>query len=185
MITGGASAYPRGIDFDRMGQIARGVGALLLADIAHIAGLIAAECHPNPVPHADFVTTTTHKTLRGPRGGLIMARGKYAKLLNSMVFPGIQGGPLMHVIAAKAHAFLEAMKPEFKDYQQRVVDNARLMAKLLQDSGYDIVSDGTDCHLFLVDLTNKDITGADGEAALGQANITLNKILCRMDQDSP
>ena len=187
MIVAGFSAYSRIADWNKFREIADSVGAYLMVDMAHIAGLVAADCYPNPVPIADVTTSTTHKTLRGPRGGIILAREneEIQKAINKQVFPGTQGGPLMHVIAAKAHAFLEAMKPEFKDYQQKVVDNARLMAKLLQDSGYDIVSDGTDCHLFLVDLTNKDITGADGEAALGQANITLNKNSVPNDTRSP
>ena len=187
MIVAGFSAYSRIADWNKFREIADSVGAYLMVDMAHIAGLVAANCYPNPVPIADVTTSTTHKTLRGPRGGIILAREneEIQKAINKQVFPGTQGGPLMHVIAAKAHAFLEAMKPEFKDYQQKVVDNARLMAKLLQDSGYDIVSDGTDCHLFLVDLTNKDITGADGEAALGEANITLNKNSVPNDTRSP
>ena len=187
MIVAGFSAYSRIADWNKFREIADSVGAYLMVDMAHIAGLVAADCYPNPVPIADVTTSTTHKTLRGPRGGIILAREneEIQKAINKQVFPGTQGGPLMHVIAAKAHAFLEAMKPEFKDYQQKVVDNARLMAKLLQDSGYDIVSDGTDCHLFLVDLSNKDITGADGEAALGQANITLNKNSVPNDTRSP
>ncbi len=187
MIVAGFSAYSRIADWNKFREIADSVGAYLMVDMAHIAGLVAADCYPNPVPIADVTTSTTHKTLRGPRGGIILAREneEIEKAINKQVFPGTQGGPLMHVIAAKAHAFLEAMKPEFKDYQRKVVDNARLMAKLLQDSGYDIVSDGTDCHLFLVDLTNKDITGADGETALGQANITLNKNSVPNDTRSP
>ncbi len=187
MIVAGFSAYSRIADWNKFREIADSIGAYLMVDMAHIAGLVAADCYPNPVPIADVTTSTTHKTLRGPRGGIILAREneEIQKAINKQVFPGTQGGPLMHVIAAKAHAFLEAMKPEFKDYQQKVVDNARLMATLLQDSGYDIVSDGTDCHLFLVDLTNKGITGADGEAALGQANITLNKNSVPNDTRSP
>ena len=187
MIVAGFSAYSRIADWNKFREIADSVGAYLMVDMAHIAGLVAADCYPNPVPIADVTTSTTHKTLRGPRGGIILAREneEIQKAINKQVFPGTQGGPLMHVIAAKAHAFLEAMKPEFKDYQRKVVDNARLMAKLLQDSGYDIVSDGTDCHLFLVDLTNKDITGSDGEAALGEANITLNKNSVPNDTRSP
>ena len=187
MIVAGFSAYSRIAEWNKFREIADSVGAYLMVDMAHIAGLVAADCYPNPVPIADVTTSTTHKTLRGPRGGIILAREneEIQKAINKQVFPGTQGGPLMHVIAAKAHAFLEAMKPEFKDYQRKVLDNARLMAKLLQDSGYDIVSDGTDCHLFLVDLTNKDITGADGEAALGQANITLNKNSVPNDTRSP
>ena len=187
MIVAGFSAYSRIADWNKFREIADSVGAYLMVDMAHIAGLVAADCYPNPVPIADVTTSTTHKTLRGPRGGIILAREneEIQKAINKQVFPGTQGGPLMHVIAAKAHAFLEAMKPEFKDSQGKVVDNARLMAKLLQDSGYDIVSDGTDCHLFLVDLSNKDITGADGETALGQANITLNKNSVPNDTRSP
>jgi len=187
MIVAGFSAYSRIADWNKFREIADSVGAYLMVDMAHIAGLVAADCYPNPVPIADVTTSTTHKTLRGPRGGIILAREneEIQKAINKQVFPGTQGGPLMHVIAAKAHAFLEAMKPEFKDYQRKVVDNARLMAKLLQDSGYDIVSDGTDCHLFLVDLTSKDITGADGETALGEANITLNKNSVPNDKRSP
>ena len=187
MIVAGFSAYSRIADWNKFREIADSVDAYLMVDMAHIAGLVAADCYPNPVPIADVTTSTTHKTLRGPRGGIILAREneEIQKAINKQVFPGTQGGPLMHVIAAKAHAFLEAMKPEFKDYQGKVVDNARLMAKLLQDSGYDIVSDGTDCHLFLVDLSNKDITGADGETALGQANITLNKNSVPNDTRSP
>ena len=187
MIVAGFSAYSRIADWNKFREIADSIGAYLMVDMAHIAGLVAADCYPNPVPIADVTTSTTHKTLRGPRGGIILAREneEIQKAINKQVFPGTQGGPLMHVIAAKAHAFLEAMKPEFKDYQKKVVDNARLMATLLQDSGYDIVSDGTDCHLFLVDLTNKGITGADGEAALGQANITLNKNSVPNDTRSP
>ena len=187
MIVAGFSAYSRIANWNKFREIADSVGAYLMVDMAHIAGLVAADCYPNPVPIADVTTSTTHKTLRGPRGGIILAREneEIQKAINKQVFPGTQGGPLMHVIAAKAHAFLEAMKPEFKDYQGKVVDNARLMAKLLQDSGYDIVSNGTDCHLFLVDLTNKDITGADGETALGQANITLNKNSVPNDTRSP
>lgn len=187
MIVAGFSAYSRVADWNKFREIADSVGAYLMVDMAHIAGLVAADCYPNPVPIADVTTSTTHKTLRGPRGGIILAREneEIQKAINKQVFPGTQGGPLMHVIAAKAHAFLEAMKPEFKDYQRKVVDNARLMAKLLQDSGYDIVSNGTDCHLFLVDLTSKDITGADGEGALGEANITLNKNSVPNDTRSP
>src|SRR5271156_123286 len=151
MITVGASAYPRVIDFKRMGEIAREVGAYLLADIAHIAGLVAAGIHPSPMEHADFVTTTTHKTLRGPRGGLILTREKFAKEIDSQVFPGIQGGPLMHVIAAKAVALAEALRPEFKTYQQQVVRNAKALAEGMKKNGFRIVSGTTDNHLMLVD----------------------------------
>ena len=185
MITVGASAYPRTIDFERMGQIARDVDALLLADIAHIAGLVAAGQHPSPVGHAHFVTTTTHKTLRGPRGGLILCGEEHAKKIDSQTFPGIQGGPLMHVIAAKAVAFKEAMTPEFKDYQVQTLANARAIAKGLMDRGYSIVSGGTDNHLLLLDLVDKDITGKAADAALGAANITVNKNAVPNDPRSP
>ena len=177
MIVAGFSAYSRVIDWARFRNIADSVGAYLFVDMAHVAGLIAAGVYPNPVPFADVVTTTTHKTLRGPRGGLILARphADLHKKLNSMVFPGIQGGPLMHVIAAKAVAFLEALQPEFKTYSAQVVANARAMTTVLQQRGYKIVSGGTDNHLFLLDLIDKNITGKDADAALGQAHITVNK----------
>ncbi|GHB90283.1 serine hydroxymethyltransferase [Cerasicoccus arenae] len=177
MITVGASAYPRVIDFERMGEIARSVGALLLADIAHIAGLVATGEHPSPVPHADFVTTTTHKTLRGPRGGLILCKEKFAKAINSAVFPGGQGGPLMHIIAAKAVCFQEAAKPSFKAYAQQVKANAAAMAKALMAKGYKLSSDGTDNHLVLVDLrpSHPNLTGKVAQIALDQANITTNR----------
>jgi glycine hydroxymethyltransferase len=177
MITVGASAYPRIIDFERMGAIARKVGAYILADIAHIAGLVAAGEHPSPVPHCDFVTTTTHKTLRGPRGGLILARGEYAKKLNSAIFPGGQGGPLMHVIAAKALCFREAMKDEFKSYQARVRRNAAAMAERFHQMGYKLCSDGTDNHLILIDLrqSHPEITGKAAQIALDKAHITTNR----------
>jgi glycine hydroxymethyltransferase len=177
MIVAGFSAYSRVIDWARFRSIADSVGAYLFVDMAHVAGLIAAGVYPNPVPFADVVTTTTHKTLRGPRGGLILARphADLHKKLNSMVFPGIQGGPLMHVIAAKAVAFLEALQPEFKIYSAQVVANARAMTTVLQQRGYKIVSGGTDNHLFLLDLIDKNITGKDADAALGQAHITVNK----------
>src|ERR1700761_5070877 len=177
MIVAGFSAYSRVIDWARFRNIADSVGAYLFVDMAHVAGLIAAGVYPNPVPFADVVTTTTHKTLRGPRGGLILARphADLHKKLNSMVFPGIQGGPLMHVIAAKAVAFLEALQPEFKTYSAQVVANARAMTKVLQQRGYNIVSGGTDNHLFLLDLIDKNITGKDADAALGSAHITVNK----------
>jgi glycine hydroxymethyltransferase len=177
MIVAGFSAYSRVIDWARFRSIADSVGAYLFVDMAHVAGLIAAGVYPNPVPFADVVTTTTHKTLRGPRGGLILARphADLHKKLNSMVFPGIQGGPLMHVIAAKAVAFLEALQPEFKTYSAQVVANARAMTKVLQQRGYKIVSGGTDNHLFLLDLIDKNITGKDADAALGSAHITVNK----------
>ncbi len=177
MIIAGFSAYSRTLDFPRFRAIADQVGAYLMVDMAHVAGLVAAGCYPNPIPYADVVTTTTHKTLRGPRGGLILARAndELTKKFNSLVFPGTQGGPLMHVIAAKAVAFLEALQPEFKDYQQQVVLNAKAMANRMIERGYRIVSGGTDNHLFLIDLSNKNITGKDADAALGRANITVNK----------
>ncbi len=177
MITVGASAYPRVIDFERMAAIARDVGAYILADIAHIAGLVAAGEHPSPVPYCDFVTTTTHKTLRGPRGGLILAKEQYAKKLNSAIFPGGQGGPLMHVIAAKALCFREAMKPEFKVYQQQVRKNATAMAETFNDLGYKLTSGGTDNHLMLIDLrkSHPDLTGKQAQIALDKAHITTNR----------
>jgi glycine hydroxymethyltransferase len=177
MIVAGFSAYSRVIDWARFAEIARSVGAYLFVDMAHVAGLIATGWYPNPIPHADVVTTTTHKTLRGPRGGLILARAneEVTKKLNSTVFPGTQGGPLMHVIAAKAVAFLEALQPEFKDYQKQVLTNARAMAARLASRGFKIVSGGTDNHLFLLSLVGRNITGKDADAALGRANITVNK----------
>jgi glycine hydroxymethyltransferase len=177
MIVAGFSAYSRIIDFPRFRRIADAVGAYFVVDMAHVAGLVAVGLYPNPVNIADVTTTTTHKTLRGPRGGMILARpnDEIHKKLNSQVFPGTQGGPLMHVIAAKAVAFLEALEPSFKDYQQRVLDNARTMCRVLTARGYKIVSGGTDNHLFLVDLIDKNITGKDADAALGAANITVNK----------
>ncbi|MEN1728740.1 MAG: serine hydroxymethyltransferase [Pseudomonadota bacterium] len=178
MLIGGFSAYSRVVDWARMREIADSVGAYFLVDMAHVSGLIAAGVYPNPVPHAHVVTSTTHKTLRGPRGGIIVAQGDdetLNKKFNSLVFPGCQGGPLMHVIAAKAVAFKEALEPEFKDYQQLVVDNARAMAKVVMERGYNVVSNGTDNHLFLIDLIEADITGKDAEEALGRANITVNK----------
>jgi glycine hydroxymethyltransferase len=177
MIIAGFSAYSRVIDWARFRQIADSVGAYFVVDMAHVAGLVAAGLYPNPVPFADVATTTTHKTLRGPRGGLILARAnpELQKKLNSMVFPGIQGGPLMHVIAAKAVAFQEALQPEFKVYCSQVIANARAMARVLQDRGYKIVSNGTDNHLFLLNLVDKDITGKEADAALGRAHMTVNK----------
>ena len=177
MVVAGFSAYSRVIDWQRFRAIADSVGAYLFVDMAHVAGLIAAGVYPNPVPFADVVTTTTHKTLRGPRGGLILARphADLHKKFNSMVFPGIQGGPLMHVIAAKAVAFLEALQPEFKTYSAQVVTNARAMTQVLKERGYKIVSGGTDNHLFLLDLIDKNITGKDADAALGSAHMTVNK----------
>jgi glycine hydroxymethyltransferase len=177
MIVAGFSAYSRVIDWAKFGEIARGVGAYLFVDMAHVAGLIAMGLYPNPLPHADVVTTTTHKTLRGPRGGLILARAneEITKKLNSTVFPGTQGGPLMHVIAAKAVAFQEALQPEFRDYQQQVLTNARAMAARFMKRGYQIVSGGTDNHLFLLSLVGRNLTGKDADAALGRAHITVNK----------
>jgi glycine hydroxymethyltransferase len=177
MIVAGFSAYSRVLDFQRFRAIADSVGALFFVDMAHVAGLVATGHYPNPVPIADVVTSTTHKTLRGPRGGVILAKANpdIHKKLNSMVFPGIQGGPLMHVIAAKAVAFLEALQPEFKSYSAQVLSNARVMTEVLQQRGYKIVSGGTDNHLFLLDLIDKNITGKDADAALGRAHITVNK----------
>jgi glycine hydroxymethyltransferase len=177
MIVAGFSAYSRVIDWARFAAIAREVGAYFVVDMAHVAGLVAAGIYPNPLPHADVVTTTTHKTLRGPRGGLILARAndEITRKLNSMVFPGMQGGPLMHVIAAKAVALKEALQPEFRDYQRQVLSNARAMAARLAGNGYQIVSGGTDNHLFLMSLADRNITGKDADAALGSANITVNK----------
>jgi glycine hydroxymethyltransferase len=185
MITVGASAYPRTIDFKRMGEIAREVGAFLLADIAHIAGMVAAGIHPSPMEHADFVTTTTHKTLRGPRGGLILCREKNAKEIDSMVFPGIQGGPLEHVIAAKAVCFHEALQPSFKTYQQQIVKNAAALAESMKHNGYRLVSGGTDNHLMLVDVGAKNLTGKDCQIALDEAGITVNKNTIPFETRSP
>jgi glycine hydroxymethyltransferase len=185
MITVGASAYPRIIDFKHMGEIAREVGALLLADIAHIAGMVAAGIHPSPMEHADFVTTTTHKTLRGPRGGLILCREKYAKEIDSQVFPGIQGGPLMHVIAAKAVCFHEALQPQFKNYQEQIVRNARALADSMKRNGFRLVSDGTDNHLMLVDVGARNLTGKDCQIALDDAGITVNKNTIPFETRSP
>jgi glycine hydroxymethyltransferase len=185
MIVCGYSAYSRSLDFGRFRKIADKVGAYLMADIAHIAGLVAAGEHPSPVPHADFITTTTHKTLRGPRGGMIMCREKFAKAVDKVIFPGIQGGPLVHVIAAKAVSFKEALQPEFKDYQRQVKKNAQALAKRLTEDGFRIVSGGTDNHLMLVDLTPKNITGKDAETALDAAGITVNKNSIPYDQKPP
>ena len=187
MITVGASAYSRVIDFARMGEIARSVGALLFADIAHIAGLVASGHHPSPVPHADFVTTTTHKTLRGPRGGLILCRAVHAKAIDSAVFPGTQGGPLMHVIAAKAVCFGECLKPSFKEYSAQVVKNAAALAAAMTARGYRIVSGGTDNHLMLVDLRAKlpNLTGKVAQETLDRANITCNKNTVPFETRSP
>ncbi|HKR80895.1 MAG TPA: serine hydroxymethyltransferase [Nitrospira sp.] len=185
MIVVGASAYARTLDFPKFQAIAQSVGAYLMVDIAHIAGLIAAGLHPNPVPYADFVTTTTHKTLRGPRGGVVMCKAEHAKAVDKFVFPGMQGGPLMHVIAAKAVAFKEALSPGFKRYQQQVIANARTLAQGLLDRGYKIVSGGTDTHLMLVNLTNKGITGKDADAALDAAGIIVNKNAVPYDEKPP
>ncbi|WP_165067160.1 serine hydroxymethyltransferase [Desulfovibrio sp. ZJ200] len=185
VIMAGASAYPRRIDFARFRAIADEVGAKLLVDMAHIAGLVAAGLHESPLPHAHVTTTTTHKTLRGPRGGMILSGEDYAKTLNSQIFPGIQGGPLMHVVAAKAVAFGEALRPAFAAYQQRVIDNAAALAHCLTDAGFDLVSGGTDNHLMLVDLTDKDITGKEAEQALDQAGITVNKNTVPFESRSP
>ncbi len=185
MITVGASAYPRVIDFERLGAIAKQVDAYLLADIAHIAGLVATGVHPSPVPHADFVTTTTHKTLRGPRGGLVMCKEEYGKKIDSQAFPGVQGGPLMHVIAAKAVCFHEALQPSFVDYQKQVVKNARALAESLKRNGFRIVSGGTDNHLALVDVGARDLTGKQCQIALDEAGITVNKNTIPFETRSP
>lgn len=185
MITVGASAYPRIIDFKRMGEIAREVGAYLLADIAHIAGLVAAGVHPSPIGHADFVTTTTHKTLRGPRGGLVLCAEKFAKEIDSQTFPGVQGGPLMHVIAAKAVCFHEALQPEFKSYQKQILDNSKAMAEGLKRNGFRLVSGGTDNHLMLVDVGARGVTGKECQIALDEAGITVNKNTIPFETRSP
>jgi len=187
MILAGFSAYSRIVDWQRFREIADSVGAYLFVDMAHVAGLVAVGEYPNPVPIADVTTTTTHKTLRGPRGGMILAKEneELTKKFNSLVFPGTQGGPLMHVIAAKAVSFLEAMQPEFTDYQRKVKANARLMTEILQEKGYNIVSGGTDNHMFLVDLIDKEITGKDADAVLDRANITVNKNAVPNDPRSP
>ena len=185
IIVAGASAYSRIIDFKRMSEIAHSVGALLMVDIAHIAGLVAAGLHPSPVPYADIVTTTTHKTLRGPRGGLIMCKEQYAKAIDKAIFPGIQGGPLMHVIAAKALCFKEALDPSFKEYMTQVVKNADTLANALIEEGFDIVSGGTDNHLMLVDLKKYDLTGKEAEKVLDSVHITCNKNTVPNDPKSP
>lgn len=185
IIVCGASAYGRIIDFERFGQIAQKSGARLLADIAHIAGLVAAGLHPNPFPHADYVTTTTHKTLRGPRGGMIMCKKKYRKSIDREVFPGLQGGPLQHVIAAKAVAFKEAMSEDFKKYQQLILDDAKALCAALQKRGFNIVSGGTDNHLMLVDLQSKDISGKECEDLLGKVGITVNMNMIPYDPRKP
>jgi glycine hydroxymethyltransferase len=185
LIVVGASAYPRTIDFNKFREIADQVGAVIMADIAHIAGLVATGLHPSPVPNCEFVTTTTHKTLRGPRGGLIMCKEAFAKTLNSRVFPGMQGGPLMHIIAAKAVAFKEALSAEFKAYQTQIVRNAKALADALMAEGFRLVSGGTDNHLMLVDLTSKGITGRDAQDVLDRAGITVNKNGIPFDTKSP
>jgi glycine hydroxymethyltransferase len=185
IIVCGASAYSRVIDFERFAAIAAEVGALLMADIAHIAGLVATGLHPSPVPHCDFVTSTTHKTLRGPRGGFVICREQHAKTLDRALFPGLQGGPLMHIIAAKAVAFKEAQQPEFGEYQQRVVRNAARLAESLSERGYRIVSGGTENHVFLVDVAKADLTGKIAERALDAAGITVNKNTIPYDENPP
>ncbi len=185
LIVGGASAYPRALDFARMRAIADDVGALLMIDMAHIAGLIAAGLHMSPVPHAGVVTTTTHKTLRGPRGGMILCPERHAAAVDKAVFPGIQGGPLMHVIAAKAVALGEAQRPEFKAYQEQIVKNARALAAALKERGFELVAGGTDTHLILVDLRNKDLTGAVAEDLLDRVDVTVNKNMIPFDPQPP
>jgi glycine hydroxymethyltransferase len=185
LVIAGASAYSRVIDWKRFKEIADSVGALLMVDMAHYAGLVAADVYPSPVGIADYVTSTTHKTLRGPRGGFVLTRAQHEKALNSAVFPGLQGGPLMHVIAAKAVAFGEALHRDFRGYQEQVLDNARVLARVLQERGVRIVSGGTDSHLFLVDLRAKKITGKDAEAALARAHITVNKNTIPNDPEKP
>jgi len=185
MVLAGASAYPRAMDFREFRKVADSVGAYLFVDIAHIAGLVAAGIHQNPVEYAEFVTSTTHKTMRGPRGGFIMCRKEFAKAIDAEIFPGLQGGPLMHVIAAKAVCFKEAMKPEFKTYQRQIVRNAKTLSDEMAKLGYRIVAGGTDTHLFLVDLTNKNITGKDASVAMDKTGITVNKNLIPFDTKSP
>lgn len=185
LIIAGASAYPRLIDFPRLSETAKKAGALLMVDIAHIAGMVATGLHPSPLPYADFVTTTTHKTLRGPRGGMVMCKEEFAKDLDRVVFPGVQGGPLMHVIAAKAVAFKEALEPEFKSYIQQVLDNARALADALSENGFRIVSGGTDTHLMLVDVTQKKLTGKQAEKTLELAGMTVNKNAIPFDKNPP
>lgn len=185
LIVAGATAYPRKIDFKKFREIADEVGAYLMVDMAHIAGLIAAGLHQNPCEYADFVTTTTHKTLRGPRGGAILCKQEYAKAIDKAIFPGIQGGPLMHVIAAKAVSFKEALEPEFKQYQEQIVRNAKKLAEGLLDKGFDLVSGGTDNHLMLVDLRSKKITGKDAEQLLDRVGVTVNKNTVPGDPESP
>jgi glycine hydroxymethyltransferase len=185
LIVAGASAYPRTIDFEVFAEIARETGAKLMVDMAHIAGLVCAGLHPSPVPHSDIVTSTTHKTLRGPRGGLILCREEYAKAIDKQIFPGIQGGPLMHVIAAKAVSFEEALQPSFKEYAKKVIENAQALAEALIERGFNLVSGGTDNHLVLVDLRNKGVTGKVAEKALDRAGITVNKNTVPGETESP
>ena len=185
LIVAGASAYPRAIDFKRISEIAKSVGALFMVDMAHIAGLVAAGLHENPVPYADVVTTTTHKTLRGPRGGLILCKEEHAKAINKAIFPGMQGGPLEHIIASKAVCFGEALKPSFKEYQQRIIDNAKALSEGLLRGGFDLVSGGTDNHLMLVDLRPMHITGKDMEKKLDEVYITVNKNAIPNDPEKP
>lgn len=185
MIIGGGSAYSRQIDFKTMAEIAHEVGAIFMVDMAHFAGLVAAGLHPNPVEYADIVTTTTHKTLRGPRGGMIMCKEEYAKAIDKSIFPGIQGGPLMHVIAAKAVAFGEALQPEFKEYAKQVIVNAQTLAEALQQEGFTIVSGGTDTHVLLVDLRTVGLTGKVAEHVLDEVGITCNKNTIPFDPESP
>jgi glycine hydroxymethyltransferase len=185
MIMVGASAYPRVIEFEPIRRVADEIGAAVVVDMAHIAGLVAAGIHPSPVPHAEFVTTTTHKTLRGPRGGLVLCRSAHAKELDKAVFPGVQGGPLMHIIAAKAVCFGEALEPGFREYQKQIAANARRLASGLSDAGFRLVSGGTDNHLMLVDVFSKGLTGKAAEAALGRASITVNKNAIPFDQNPP
>jgi glycine hydroxymethyltransferase len=185
MIMVGASAYPRVIDFERIGAFGRDVGSPVVTDMAHIAGLVAANVHPSPVPHSDFVTTTTHKTLRGPRGGMVLCRSQYAKDLDRALFPGVQGGPLMHIIAGKAVCFKEAMEPGFAEYQRRIVANAQRLARGLSGAGFRLVSGGTDNHLMLVDVFSKGLTGKVAEASLGKAGITVNKNAIPFDRNPP
>jgi len=185
MIMVGASAYPRVIDFERIGRVGREINSPVVTDMAHIAGLVAAKVHPSPVPHSDFVTTTTHKTLRGPRGGLILSRAQYAKDLDRSLFPGVQGGPLMHIIAAKAVCLREAMEPDFVDYQRQIVANARRLAASLSSAGFRLVSGGTDNHLMLVDVFSRGLTGKVAEAALNTAGITVNKNAIPFDKNPP
>jgi glycine hydroxymethyltransferase len=185
LIICGASAYSRIIDFKRIREICDKSGSLMMADIAHIAGLVVAGLHPSPVPHADFVTTTTHKTLRGPRAGLVLCKEQYAKDLDRSVFPGVQGGPLVHIIAAKAVAFKEALTPEFKEYQSQIVNNAKALAQAVAAAGFRIVAGGTDNHLFMTDVYSKGITGKDGQQMLESANITVNKNTIPFDTQKP